>query len=55
MRKYSVGELTLIAIRIKCLEELQRLEDILFSLAGEYDKNELGAVFSVMKGKKAVL
>jgi len=55
MIKYSVGELTLIAIRIKCLEELQKLEDILLSLAGEYEKNELGAVFTVMSGKKSVL
>jgi len=55
MKKYSVGELTMIAIRIRCLEELQKLEDILFSLAGEYSKNELGAVFTVMKGKKEVL
>jgi len=59
MKKYSVGELTIIAFRVKCIEQLQQLEDILYYLIAEwpneYNKHQLGAVFTVMNGKKAVL
>lgn len=52
---YSISELTLITIRCNTTDDIQKLEDYLFSSVKLYSTQALNPIFSVIKGKKSVL
>lgn len=53
--KYSIGDLTLIAIRCNDISEIVTLEDFLYDGVREeiYSKVEVSTILAVLGGKKA--
>jgi hypothetical protein len=56
--KYSVADLTLVAIRCNSAEELQQMEDSIYFLIDfdpdMYSNAEISTIFTVMDGKKTL-
>jgi hypothetical protein len=57
IKKFSISDLTVVAIRCNTVKEVVQLEDFLFMELKEetpmYNKYELSPIFSVIAGKKS--